>query len=98
MALPLLDRPGDFIAGEFANPGDPDEELVIQSPADLSDRTAVHPYAVSQVARAVDAARQAQPAWRRTSEDDRRALLLRYRDRLCANREAIALTIAREAG
>ena len=98
MALPLLDRPGDFIAGEFANPGDPDEELVIQSPADLSDRTAVHPYAVSQVARAVDAARQAQPAWRRTSEDDRRALLLRYRDRLCANSEAIALTIAREAG
>jgi succinylglutamic semialdehyde dehydrogenase len=96
--LPLLDRPGDFIDGRFTIPDTPDGELVVKSPADLTDTTAIHPHALAQIDLAIDAARSAWPAWRRTPASERRALLLRYAERLKAHRESIALTIAREVG
>src|SRR5262245_19757580 len=65
MALPTLDRPGDFIDGAFRLPAPADAELVIASPADTTDITAIHPVSAEALDAAVDAARRAFPAWRR---------------------------------
>ena len=53
----------DFIGGRWADPGAPDGVLENRSPADLSSVLSRHPWAVSQVERAVEAARKAQPAF-----------------------------------
>lgn len=98
MALPRLDRPGDFIAGRFVSPPRPEHELTIHSPADVADRVAVHPIEASHVDDAVEAARQAFPAWRRLSRARRVELLRAYQGRLSAHAEDIALTLAREVG
>ncbi|MGD8863453.1 MAG: aldehyde dehydrogenase family protein [Myxococcales bacterium] len=98
MALPTLDSPGDFIGGRFVAPDRPDGELRVSSPADLDDLVSIHPHAQVHIERAVEAARAALPGWRRTTSTERRALLERYRDRVRAHREDIALCIAREVG
>ena len=97
-ALPQLQRPGDFLDGRFVSPDRPDGELVVRSPADIDDVSAVHDFAAAHVDRAVEAARGAFAHFRRLGEDGRRALLLRYQERLRAHREDIALVIAREVG
>ena len=56
------------------------------------------PATVSQLHRAVQSARDAFAAWRRTDHETRRAHLERYAERLAAHREEIALCIAREVG
>lgn len=98
LTFPLFDRPGDFIAGQFVRASAPDGELAIASPAHLPDTVALHPFALAHLERAVAAAREALPGWRRTSESARRAILLRYQERLRAHRDAIALTISLEVG
>jgi succinylglutamic semialdehyde dehydrogenase len=59
---------------------------------------ATHPHALVHVDVAVEAARNAQPAWQRTGEPARRELLQRYQQRLRAHREDLALSIALEVG
>lgn len=98
MALETLDRPGDFIAGEFVVPDAPDAELRILSPGDQADVVGVHPVSVAHVDRAVAAARGAFPAWRRTPESERVALIRRYQTAVRAHEDAIAETISREVG
>jgi succinylglutamic semialdehyde dehydrogenase len=95
---PLQDRPGDYIDGRFVQPRAADGELVVPSPADVRSIVSLHAFAASEVDRAVEAARAASAAWRRTGEDERRALLLRYQERVRAHREDIALAIALEVG
>ncbi len=104
MTRATLDRPGDFLGGRFvsvatsAAKGAPDGDLVVRSPADLDDLVGVHAVSLAHVDRAVDVARDAWPSWRRASGDERYRLLRAYRDRLRVHQEAIAETIAREAG
>lgn len=98
MALPVLDRPGDYIAGRFQVPIAADGELHIHSPADQSELSAVHPYAASAIDAAADAARTAFPTWRRTALPERAACLKRYQAQLGAHRAELVQTIVREVG
>lgn len=98
LSLPLLDRPGDFIAGRFAQPDVADGKLLIDSPADVAQRVSIHTYSGAQIDRAVEAAREAFPAWRRLSDHARRAFLHAYQERLRAHRDEIALCMALEVG
>ena len=97
-ALPVIERPGDYIGGRFVAPKRPDDELRIVSPADVDQLVATHPHALAHVDLAVEAARNAQPAWQRAGEPGRRELLQRYQQRLRAHREDLALCIALEVG
>lgn len=94
----LLDRPGDFIDGRFVAPEPVDGMLVIDSPADLGDRVAIHAFGESQLDRAVQAARRAQPHWRALGLDARAAALRAYAAEVRHAREALAECIAREVG
>jgi succinylglutamic semialdehyde dehydrogenase len=96
--LPLLDRPGDYIAGRFVQPDTADGELVIASPADLRQHVATHAYGAPQVERAIEAARAALPGWKRTPEPERKQLLRKYQERVRAHREQIASAIVFEVG
>jgi succinylglutamic semialdehyde dehydrogenase len=98
LALPIFDRPGDYILGRFVAPRRPDAELRIHSPADSSQHVGTHLCGIEHVELAVEAARTAQPAWRRAGDDERRAVLQRYKERLRAHREDIAHTLALEVG
>ena len=53
---------------------------------------------IDQVDAAVDAARNAFPAWRRTSLDDRMALVRRFAELLGENKELLAECIGKETG
>jgi succinylglutamic semialdehyde dehydrogenase len=94
----VLNRPGDYLDGRWVVAPSPDDELLIDSPADLDDRVGVHPVSLAHVDEAVAAARRAQPAWDRQGQDARAALLRRYQDRLRKHRDALVDSIAREAG
>ncbi|MFW5926091.1 MAG: aldehyde dehydrogenase family protein [Myxococcota bacterium] len=94
----IFERPGDYIGGRFTVASDPDDEIVIHSPADLDDRVGVHDVSLDHVDRALEAARGAQPGWAAAGEAERRTLLRNYQDRLRANAEAITETLAREVG
>jgi hypothetical protein len=98
MPLSRLEHPGDFIDGSFQQIGAAETELVIASPADLDDITAIHSVSAGSVDAAVTAARRAFPSWRRLSLLERAEYLRRYQAQLRAHREQLALTIAREVG
>ncbi len=95
--LPVFESVGDFIGGSFV-PVESDRQLRILSPADQKDLVGVHAHRVEHIDRAVKAARDAYPAWRRLGEAQRRALLRKYQERVRHHRDAIAQTIAREVG
>src|SRR5690349_18730980 len=97
-ALPVLDRPGDYILGRFVAARRPDAELKVRSPADLDQTVGTQLCALEHVELAVEAARAAQAAWRRAGDAARRAVLERYRDRLRVHRDDIALSLALEVG
>src|SRR5690606_37521446 len=80
-SLPLIEQPGDYIAGQFVRPDTIEGELRIHSPADLAQHVSTHAYGSAQIDRAIEAARAAASAWRRASEDERRTALRRYQDR-----------------
>lgn len=88
----------DYVAGRFEAPASADGRIEVRSPADQADVVGVHPYAVAQVDRAIAAAREAFPAWRRLGEQKRAELLKAYQARLRANEAELAKTIAREIG
>lgn len=88
----------DFVAGETDGAARPDAVLEVRSPADTNDVIARFGVAKSQADRAVEAARAALRAWRRTPRDARAAVLLAYRDRIRANADELATAIAREIG
>jgi succinylglutamic semialdehyde dehydrogenase len=98
MALETLHHPGDYVDGSFASPPSPQGELRIASPADVTDLASVHPIALTQVDPAVEAARRAQPEWRRLGDDGRRRLLRRYQERLRVHADSMVETLAREVG
>jgi succinylglutamic semialdehyde dehydrogenase len=98
MSLPRLDRPGDFIDGEFRNVGPADGELRVESPADTNDITAVYATCAAAPDAAVAAARSAFPSWRKLGIAGRSEFLRRYQQQLRTHREDVALVLAREVG
>jgi succinylglutamic semialdehyde dehydrogenase len=88
----------DFIAGRFVDVASPDTVLEVRSPADRSDVVGRHPVSLRHVDLAVQAARDAFPAWRRLGQDARAALLKQYQAQLQAHADQLARCIAREIG
>ncbi|MFK7999415.1 MAG: aldehyde dehydrogenase family protein [Polyangiales bacterium] len=96
--LDTLQRPGDYVQGQFLKTSSPDDSLRILSPGDQADVVSEHDVSLSHVDRAVTAARDAGPAWRKLGIEERRALLRKYQERCRVHEDAIAETIARESG
>ncbi|MBL8677680.1 MAG: aldehyde dehydrogenase family protein [Myxococcales bacterium] len=90
---------GDLIGATFVR-GEASESSVIHavSPADFDDHIGAFTTTRSHAARAVAAARDALPSWRRTGFEARRDALVRYRQALVARRDAIATAISRAVG
>ncbi len=92
-----MQRPGDFIDGAFVS-GEEDALIVTRSPADQNDIVGEHIVTRSHIDRAVEAARRALPAWRRTSRQERESLLRRYQEEVRKEEDNFAQLIAREVG
>jgi succinylglutamic semialdehyde dehydrogenase len=88
----------DLVQGSFAEPPRPDGVIEDRSPADLSLVLGRHGWAVSQVDRAVGAARAAQPAWAARPLQERVALVRRIGSVLKAREEELARAIALDVG
>lgn len=87
-----------YIDGRFRVAQGRDGAIQLKSPANAEDEVASFATSLLEVDVAITAAAEASLAWRRTSEADRAALLRRYRERLLANRDAIAHDLSREVG
>ena len=101
MAEPADFEPrGDYTGGRFALPERTSGEIPLEDPGDLDCvlGAGAFPFAADAVEAAVASARAAFPAWRDTSPDERRALLLRFGDVIEAESERLAQVIAREVG
>ena len=88
----------DFIDGQWADPAAPDGVLENRSPADLSSVLSRHPWASSQVERAVSAARAAQPAFARRPAAERAQLVRAIGEVLKKREEELARAIALDVG
>lgn len=88
----------NFIGGQFIDAPAPDGVLEVRSPADQADVVGRHPWSLSQVDAAVDAARSAFPAWRRLGQAARAELLKKYQAQLKLHADELARCIAREVG
>jgi len=88
----------DFVAGTFAEPAHADGVIEDRSPADVTLLLGRHGWAASQVGRAVDAARAAQPAWGARPVEERAALVRRIGEVLAAHEEELARAIALDVG
>jgi succinylglutamic semialdehyde dehydrogenase len=89
---------GNFIGGEFRLPADASGQWKILSPADLDDLVGEFQYGYADVDLAVGAASEAARTWRKTSIDERKQLLLKYKEALDRREDELAQTIARETG
>jgi succinylglutamic semialdehyde dehydrogenase len=89
---------GDLIDSSFQLAAAADGEIVKVSPRDFADVLGHVPFSLAQVDAAVAAARQAFPAWSRLPLEERKALLLKLKDRIAARAGELALCITREIG
>src|SRR3954452_3583096 len=88
----------DLIAGSFSEPDRPDGIIDDRSPADLSLSLGRHAWAVSQVDRAVQAAREAQPAFAARPQAERAQLVRDAGAVLKKHEEDLARAIALDVG
>src|SRR5207302_305344 len=88
----------DLIAGRWADPQHPEGAIENRSPADLSTVLGTHPYAATQVARAVIAAREAQPAWAARPLGERLAVVRAAGAAFKKREEELARAIALDIG
>ena len=88
----------DFVAGTFAEPQRPEGIIEDRSPADATVVLGRHGWSASQVDRAVEAARAAQPAWSARPLAERAALVRRIGEALRAREEELARAIALDVG
>ncbi|HZX94726.1 MAG TPA: aldehyde dehydrogenase family protein [Myxococcales bacterium] len=88
----------DLIAGSFSEPDRPDGIIDDRSPADLSLSLGRHAWAVSQVDRAVQAAREAQPAFAARPQAERAQLVRDAGAVLKRREEELARAIALDVG
>jgi succinylglutamic semialdehyde dehydrogenase len=73
-------------------------QIVLKSPADLTDVLGSFPYSYRSVDDATRAAREAFETWRKTKPSERAEYLRKYRDALKAMEARLAEVIAREVG
>jgi succinylglutamic semialdehyde dehydrogenase len=89
---------GDFIHGEFVAPTDPTGSWTVKSPADFTDELGVIQYSYAAVDDAVESARNAFQAWRKTPATERANFLKAYQAAIKRREDELAETIAREVG
>lgn len=89
---------GNLIGGKWLMPTDPSGEWICRSPADFSDEYGKVTYSYTAINEAISSARQAFPAWRRTSVADRGGFLRNYQAALKRREDQIVEAIAREVG
>ena len=88
----------DFIAGEFES-GHLADGIEDRSPSDRDDLIGIVPEgSAGDVDRAVDAAREALPGWRRMTGPARAEHLYRWADVIAAGADEMARELAREVG
>src|SRR5947209_16832252 len=88
----------DFIAGRWSEPLHADGAIENRSPADLSLVLSRHPWAVSQVDRAVAAAREAQRGWAAVPLAERLAAVRAIGAAIKAREDELARAIALDMG
>ncbi|HTL11672.1 MAG TPA: aldehyde dehydrogenase family protein [Bdellovibrionota bacterium] len=89
---------GDYVAGEFVQPKDPNGQIKSVSPADFTDVLGSYAYGYAHVDLAVEAAGRAFRTWKRMQTAERGALLKRYQEALKRHAERLAEAMAREVG
>ena len=89
---------GNYIAGEWKSPVDPNGEWVDQSPACAGDAIARIKYGYVDIDRAVEAARGAFRTWKKLPASERATYLVRYQDALRKREPQLVEAIAREIG
>lgn len=89
---------GDFIDGRWLLDSSPDDVIRRDSPADTSDCVGDFPVRYAHVDRAVEAARQAQPAWASTPLPDRLEAVRRFGAELQARAPDLIKLLGREVG
>ncbi len=88
----------DFIAGSWVDPASPDGAIEDRSPADLSLLLGRYSWAVSEVDRALAAARAAQPTFASVPQAERTQLVRRIGAVLKEREEDLARAIALDVG
>lgn len=89
---------GDYINGAFTIPNDRNGEIVVKSPADLSDEIGRVPYSFRSIEDAVSAARIAWKNWKAKSVSERAEYLKKYQIALKKRELEICEMISREVG
>lgn len=95
--MPNVERLNDFIAGEW-QPSDAAETLIVTNPATGEPIAETPLGGEREVARAVEAAERAYPAWRETPPEERIQYLFRFKELLEKNIEDLARSITIENG
>ncbi len=88
----------DLIAGRFEEPANPEGLLENRSPADASMQLTPVAWSAAQVARAVEAARAAQPAWAARPLQERISVIRAIGAACSARAEELAQAIALDIG
>src|SRR4051794_23358252 len=92
-----MDRIGHFIGGKVV-PGESGRTGPVYNPATGVQSHQVEFADVAEVDRAVEAAREAFPAWRATSLSKRSEILFRIRDLLDEHRRDVAVALTQQHG
>lgn len=87
----------NYVAGRWQDPSGPDV-LTVTNPATGGEIGRVALSSAADVDAAVQAAREAFPAWRATPAPERARVLFRFRDLLVANKEELARLLTTEHG
>ena len=92
-----LVRSRAYVAGEWIE-ADSGEALPVHDPASGEPIGSVPRMGAAETRRAIEAARAAQPAWRRLLAKDRARILRRWSDAMLERREELALLMTAEQG
>lgn len=74
------------------------EQLAVLNPATQETIGSVPIFSAAEIAAAVESARQAQPRWAATPVRERMAIVRRFQQLLCDQKDAVTAVITREAG
>ncbi len=89
---------GDYVDGEFVLPPQSDDEILVNSPGDLSDEVFNGKISYSHVNQACEAANKAYKTWKTLGFEERKSLLLNLKENYLTNLDTIAEVISRETG
>ena len=89
---------GDFIAGKFQLPSQPEDSWEVRSPADLDDLVGQFSSQESHIEDACMAAKSAFRSWALLSIDERKEYLVKLKDIYDRRKDEMAELVARETG